>query len=234
MTFFERLAAELTTPERLARMRAVLDQRTARVLPVFENLNHRHNISAVLRTCEALGMQRVHLVDTARAFELNREVTQGSHEWLDIETWPDTASCLDALAARGYVFAATTLRGETTVPDSLPLDRPLAVLFGNELAGLSEAALARCVYRVRVPMHGFVESFNVSVAAALVFSRLLERLRAGEGGAWRLPPRERARTWRRWLWRNTRVGKVAPRLRAERGAGRRPAPDTGGTTWAGR
>jgi len=82
------------------------------------------------------------------------------------------------LKEKGYKIAATVLKGEGVIsPEEIPLGAPLALCLGTEETGLSEKAIKMADYRVRIPMYGFTESFNISVAAAIFLSQILERLR---------------------------------------------------------
>ena len=181
----------LVTPQRLARMAVVLAARTAHLTVVFEDVYHPHNASAVLRTCECLGLQDVHVVEGAMRFRPSRDIARGSARWLTLQRWRhdegrDVEACLAHLRARGYAVVATS-PGQDAIPlEAVALDRPLAICFGTEETGLSPAAFAAADVRVTIPTPGFTRSLNVSVTAALVLYQLATRLRAG-GPGWELP-----------------------------------------------
>ena len=161
----EVLGAYLTS-ERRERIAAVVAGRTYSVVPVMEGLYDRGNVSAVLRSAEALGYQAVHNIDSCQNFKEAKRVTQGAEKWLDITVWEQTAPCLAHLRERGYRILATHLEDAQPITD-FAFDVPTALIFGNEKEGVSEEALAAADARVVLPMSGFTQSFNISVAAAL-------------------------------------------------------------------
>ena len=218
---------ELVTPGRVARMAAVLAARTAHLTVVFEDVYHPHNASAVLRTCECLGVQDVHIVEDTKAFKPARDIARGSARWLTIERWRrdegrDVTACLAALRAQGYTIVATS-PGEDAVPlDAVELDRPLALCFGTEETGLSSTAFEAADVRVTIPTPGFTRSLNVSVTAALVLHNLVTRLRAGDI-AWQLPAARCDDLKLMWLADESRSARGLAR-EALKGAGLLPSP----------
>lgn len=156
----------LVATERNERLREAVRHRTYTVVPVMENLYDRGNVSAVIRTAEALGYQAIHIIDSAKNFKEANRVTQGADKWLDIHTWRSTTDGIAGLKERGYRIVATHF-DEAEPIDTLAFDVPTALVFGNEKDGVSEELLAAAEARVVVPMAGFTQSFNISVAAAL-------------------------------------------------------------------
>lgn len=165
------------TEARLARIAAVAAGRTRTIVPVTEGLYDRGNVSAVVRSAEALGYQCVHVIDNAKHYKEARRVTQGAEKWVDVLEWPDTGPCLAALKAQGYRLAVAHLEGAVPLRELDPAAKT-ALLLGNEHAGPSAEALAAADVRVVIPMSGFTQSFNISVAAALCLYALRERREA--------------------------------------------------------
>jgi len=175
-------------PERIARMNLALDARTTYVAPVLEHLHDPHNIGACVRTMDALGLHEFHVIkqppgpviDDGRQnrMRLGRDITRGSEKWLDMHIYDDPATAYKALKARGFRIAVTDIHGDRPAytPLTVPLDQPLAVVFGNEHEGVTQLARDAADMRLMLPMHGFVESLNVSVATALIMGRLRERV----------------------------------------------------------
>ena len=160
------LAAPFLTPERLNRIEQVVANRTYSVVPVLENIYDRGNISAVMRSSEALGLQAVHVVELSERFKSANRVTQGADKWLDVVRWQSSKECALDLKSRGYKIYATHL--EAAVPISeIDWSQPSAIVFGNEKDGVSKEMLELCDQAVIIPMLGFVQSFNISVAAAI-------------------------------------------------------------------
>ncbi len=170
------LARELTA-RRLARVLAVLERRLGSVTVVMENLSDPHNVSAVLRTAEGLGLSELHVVEQPNKWEKNKAISKGAERWIEIVRHQGLARCLGDLSARGFsLFAADV--GPGCVPvDEVPVDGNVALVFGSEHAGLSKRALTLTDARFTVPMAGMVESFNVSVSAALALWDVSSRRR---------------------------------------------------------
>ncbi len=166
-------------PARRARVEAALAQRLESVVVVAEAIYRRHNTSAILRSAEAFGVHEVHLVTDA--FRAARGAARGAERWVDVHVASDIDACLDALVARGFRIVVADLAPDAHSPDTLPVDAPLAIVFGAELSGVSPAAKARADAAVMVPMRGMTESLNVSAAAAVVLHRVTERRRARVG-----------------------------------------------------
>lgn len=166
-------------PRRLRRAEAVLQQRCGRILLVLERCTDIHNHAAVLRTAEAFGLVHVWLVDhdPETAEEFNKSITKGAHRWISLRRFPDAESCRDGLLAEGWEIWATDL-GAKAVPATqehmLPFPEKLAVVLGRESDGVSQVMLEAAAKRVYLPMWGFTESFNLSVATGLVLQRLFD------------------------------------------------------------
>ncbi len=177
------LARELT-PRRLRRLVEVATCRLTSVRAVIENLWDPHNVSAVVRTAEGLGIDEVSVVEDPHRYKVNRGVAHGADRWLRISRFSGLDDCLRELGSAGFTTCAADL-GPGCVPlDALPADRPLALVFGSEKAGLTTAARERADLRFTVPMAGFTGSFNVSVSAALALFSVTQARRSvlGQGG----------------------------------------------------
>jgi tRNA (guanosine-2'-O-)-methyltransferase len=182
----DRLFAELSRDEplahelserRLRRMIRVACRRLESLTVVAENLWDPHNVSAVIRTAEGIGLDAMHVVETPNPFKISRGVTHGAERWLEIHRHAQLERCISSLAEAGFLTAAADL-GEGCVPlEELPEDRSLALVFGSEKAGLTDRARTLTDLRFTIPMHGFTGSFNVSVSAAVSLHRLASRRR---------------------------------------------------------
>jgi len=182
----------LVTDARRARLLEVLEGRLTAVTVVLDAPHDPHNGAAVLRTCEALGVQHVHVINRVEEFLAARVVSKGSEQWLDIARHRSASSALKALKARDYVLVGSHPEGEL-LPAALREMPRVAVVLGNEHAGICEELERAMDARVRVPMRGFVESLNVSVSAAVLLAH------ATQGRAGDLSPDERRRVYARWL-----------------------------------
>ena len=165
--------------ERRERVRRVLAGRLASVVVIIESVRRRHNTSAILRTAEAFGLHEVHLV--TGSFRPARGASRGAERWLELHRHAEVGPCIAALQARGFRVLIADLAESSFTPENVPVDRPIAILFGSETAGVSEEARALADGVITVPMDGLTESLNVSTAAACLISRVAQRRRAAHG-----------------------------------------------------
>ncbi len=171
------------TPERLQKMQKVISGRTYAVTAVLEHVDDIGNMNAVLRTSESLGFQEVHLIAGGKVRRCAR-VTQGCEKWMDVKKWQETAPCLDYLKQRGRKVYVSTLDAKAKPIHEIDFSVPCAVVFGNEKEGVSTEMGKACDETFFIPMLGFSQSFNISVAAALTLQFIyLERVKkAGKQG----------------------------------------------------
>ena len=158
------------TPERGRLYRQVLARRTRALCLVVEDCYDPHNATAIVRSADAFGVQRVCVVAGRNAFKVNRQVSQGSHHYIDLEVYPDIAACAARLRGDGYAIAVTDLAADACDPGALAqraAGRPLALVFGNEGSGVSPAAAALADWRLLIPMIGFPQSLNLSVTVGV-------------------------------------------------------------------
>ena len=158
--------APLVTEARLERMKKVIAGRTRSLIPVLEDLHDPHNGAAILRSADAFGCHEVHVVEEEYPFFVSHKVSRGTHRWLELHRHTSTQACLSALRERGYEVFVAAMGGTYSV-DELATRPKVAVVFGNEHRGLSDAVCQAADGTYRVPMIGFVESLNVSVASAI-------------------------------------------------------------------
>lgn len=199
----EALSAHIT-PRRLERIREVAGSRTRTLAVVLEDIDNPFNATAVTRTAEGLGIQDVHVIENEHRFALHQGVTLGAAKWLTMHRYAqrgtnNTAACLDGLIDEGYRLVATSPHLDGYTPDTLPLDKPVALVFGYEKTGISAEAASRCTTRLRLPMYGFVESFNITVSAGMALSRLRERVRTECTNEGRLDPEEQRKLVLAWV-----------------------------------
>lgn len=186
MTDYERALLEhlqeYLTPARKEKFTQILANRTRKITVVLVDLFQQHNASAVLRSCEAFGIQDVHVVETIYKFSTKADIAMGTDRWLTIHRHRGENGldeCFELLKSEGYRTAATILSDQ-----SLPIqdvdedsDFPIALFFGTEKSGLPDDVISRTDLEIHIPMYGFVESYNVSVAAALSLNTLTKKMR---------------------------------------------------------
>ncbi|MEZ4442023.1 MAG: RNA methyltransferase [Polyangiaceae bacterium] len=183
---------DLATPARCERLRHVFDQRIESVTVVMDAPHDPHNGAAVLRSCDAFGVYRIHVVERSEPFCASGAVAKGTERWVDAVSHPTAADAIARLRHEGYRLVGTHPEGELT-PQALRNVERLALVMGNEHDGICEELNAACEARVRVPMRGFVESLNVSVTAAILLSQAAGD-RPGD-----LPPERRRQLYARGL-----------------------------------
>lgn len=152
--------------ERLARIEATVLGRTRRIVLVLDQTTDPHNASAVLRSADAFGVQEVRVIAGDQPFTVPRHVARGTAHWLDLVRDETAEACATALHDRGYKILVASMEGTVTPTQLRDFDR-VAVVFGNEHLGVSPELRALADGTYAIPMHGFVESLNVSVAAAI-------------------------------------------------------------------
>ena len=190
--------APILTAERIRRIDEVLAARLASVVTVVEDTYDPRNAAATIRTTEAIGLGELHVIEPVERFSASGGVTMGAHKWIELVRWPAVAPAVAALHARGFRVYAT-LPGAPHTVDDVDVTTPVAVVFGNEHAGLTTEAVAACDGAIGVPMYGFTESFNLSVTVALAMTRIAARRRAAIGALGDLEDHRRRELRARWF-----------------------------------
>ena len=230
----ERIAclAGFMTPERYAVLRKTVSMRTRYMTVLAENMYHGQNAAALIRHCEAFGVQEMHTVETLCPFEPNPDIARGTHQWVDVRRHASTGEAVAALKGAGYRIVATTPHREDATPETFDVGRgPFALVFGTEHAGISDEVIASADEFLRIPMCGMVESLNVSASAAILLYSLSTRVRAmdipaGTGvvctadaparAVWQLSRRDRDEVLYRWMQQTVRdPAGVLSRFRGE-------------------
>jgi tRNA (guanosine-2'-O-)-methyltransferase len=208
---------ERLTPERYRRLRAVLDLRQPDLTVLMDRVHKPHNLSAILRSCDAVGALEAHAVPPEGGLEIPTSSSAGASKWVRVRRHPDAAAAARALRAEGYhLVAAHPTAGARDFRDA-DYTRPTAFLLGAELHGLGDDALALADACVLIPMTGLVRSLNVSVASALLlFEAFRQRQAAGMYDRSRLDPERHRALLFEWAY-----PRLARRL-AEEG---RPYPE---------
>lgn len=172
----------VVTPARLQRITDVVDGRTDDLVLVLDSISDPHNSSAVLRSADAFGVQTVHVILGTYGFRASRGVSKGTQRWLNVVRYESAEACARSLKADGYSIYVAAMGGETAL-DQLRETPRVAVVFGNEHRGVSEEMRALSDGTFSIPMRGFVESLNISVAAAITMQTLARNGRPGLSAA---------------------------------------------------
>lgn len=162
-----RVLEEFATDGRRARMLSVFNARLDSVTVLMDAPHDPHNGAAVLRSCDAFGLHRIHVVERVEPFLSARTVSRGSERWVDVRSYGRSQDAIEALEASGHELVATHPAGEL-VPADLRGIPKMALVLGNERDGIHEELVRACRRSVRIPMRGFAESLNVSVTAAIL------------------------------------------------------------------
>jgi tRNA (guanosine-2'-O-)-methyltransferase len=180
----------------------LIHHRTRHLTVVLEDIFQPHNASAVLRSCDCFGIQDVHIIENRNQYRINPDVALGSNKWLTLTryntTGHNTLLCLSSLKKAGYDIVATCPHKDDYSLDDLPLENKTALVFGNELKGLTDVALKLADKFVKIPMVGFTESLNISVSAAIFLYHLTDRMRKTVAG-WQLTPEEETEIKIAWV-----------------------------------
>ncbi|MEA5499929.1 RNA methyltransferase [Limnoraphis robusta] len=204
--------SQFVTAERQQKIESVLQQRTRHITVILEDIFQSNNVSACLRNCECFGVQDLHIIDKRNDFDLLREVSVGSEQWLTLYRYNqpkinNTQICLEKLKSQGYKIVATTPDPKAITIEQISVEDKLALMFGTELNGLSDDAFSQADYLVRIPMVGFSESFNISVSVALCLYEILSRLKNSKIN-WRLSEIERLEIQINWLRQSVRGSRL--------------------------
>lgn len=191
------------TEERKERFLQVISARTNHFTVAMEDVFQMHNTSAVVRTCEVFGVQQAHSIEGRFGKRLDAKIAMGAQKWVDVFRYNDTQSCIDALRAQGYQIVATTPHKDAYFLNDFDISKKSAFFFGTEKEGLSEQVLSQADTYLKIPMVGFTESLNISVAVAIVLQQLTDKLRRSQV-AWQLTDEERLSTLINWTKKSIR------------------------------
>lgn len=202
----ERIAylAEFILPERFATLERAVGQRTNYMTLLAENMFHPQNASALVRHCEAFGVQNLHTVETLCKFNPNLNIVRGTDKWIDIHQHSSTSEAIAALKSEGYRIVATSPHHQSCTPESFDVAKgKFAIVMGTEKTGISDEVMASADEFLKIPMCGMVESLNVSACAAIIVYMLSERMRH-EVKDWQLTEEQQIRTLHRWMLESVR------------------------------
>ncbi len=190
------------TNNRIETLNRVLQNRTRYITVVLEDIYQSQNASAVIRTCDCMGIQNIHIVEKINRFCINADVLRGANNWVDIEKYKQTETTIKKLKNEGYRIVATSPHGGSKTPENIDLNSgKIALFFGTELTGISDAVKSEADEFISIPMVGFTESLNISVSAAIFLYTLTTRLRQTNID-WQLSEKEFIEVKTKWL-RNT-------------------------------
>ena len=190
------------TEKRKNTFKNILLNRTRHFTVVLEDIFQQHNSSAVIRSCDVFGIQDIHIIENKYHSKVSRHVAKGSQKWLNLINYKEdknnTKDCLTRLKNEGYQIIATSPHNNTCTLHDLDISKKSAFIFGVEKSGVSEEVLINSDEILTIPMVGFTESLNISVAAAIILENLTNKLR-NSNYPWRLSEKEQENLYTNWL-----------------------------------
>ncbi len=168
----------MVTEKRKERIEEVLSKRQGDLVVVLENVRNVHNINAIIRTLEGMGVQNLIVINEyMEPLSINEAISTRADKWITITQEFDTKKVLESLKSKGYAIYATSLGEKTKAVYEADFSKPVALIFGNEKDGISSKVLEYADLLINIPMKGMVRSFNVSVSVGIV---LYEAIRQRE------------------------------------------------------
>ena len=169
------------TDKRKNLFRNILQDRTRHFTVVLEDIYQQHNSSAVIRSCDIFGIQDVHVIENKYKSKVSRHIAKGSQKWLSFHNYKEdtnnTLECLNTLKSKGYQIIATSPHNNSSILHDFDISKKSAFVFGVEKTGVSDLVINNADGILKIPMVGFTESLNISVAAAIVLENLSYKLR---------------------------------------------------------
>lgn len=165
------------TESRKSKFEEILSKRTQHFTVAIEDIFQLHNTSAVMRSCEVFGVQELHVVQEKYGKTIDSEIAMGAQKWVDVHRYDSNAACLSVLKKKGYQIIATSPHTNSCTLENFDISKKSAFFFGTERDGLSAEVLEQADGFLTIPMVGFTESLNISVAAAIILQQLTEKLR---------------------------------------------------------
>jgi len=190
------------TDNRKSLFKKVLEKRTRHFAVVLEDIFQPHNASAVVRTADIFGVQDVHAIENKYTNKVSRHVAKGSQKWITSKRYKsdgdNTKICLDNLREKGYQIIATTPHNDSCLLQDFDVKKKSAFVFGVEAEGVSDFVKEQADGFLKIPMVGFTESLNISVAAAIVLQDVTTKLRDSDVN-WQLSQEEKDDLYFDWV-----------------------------------
>lgn len=187
--------SQFISEERQKILKQVLSNRTKYLTVCLEDIYHPHNASAVLRTCDCLGLLDVHIVEKENRFCPSPQIAKGTYKWLNIHRYREeqehTAGLIRQLRSQNYRIVATTPHQHDVALEDFDISKgKVALFFGTEHSGISPTLMQEADEFLKIPIYGFAESMNISVAAAIIIHHLMLQLRSQKNFNWKLSEEE--------------------------------------------
>ena len=175
----------------------VISKRTRHFTIATEDVYQLHNTSAVMRSCDVFGIQDLHVIEEKVSKKIDREIAMGAQKWVNIDRHNSTKECINNLKENGYQIIATTPHNNSAELKDFDISKKSAFFFGKEKEGLSDIVLDAADGYLKIPMYGFTESLNISVAAAIILHTLVSKLKDSDID-WELSEQEKNQIRLHW------------------------------------
>jgi len=190
------------TDKRKTLYKKVIAERTCHFTVVLEDISQPHNASAILRTCDIFGVQDLHTVENKYINRVSKYVAKGSQKWITSKRYKsdgnNTQICFDNLREKGYQIIATSPHNNSCLLQDFDISKKTAFVFGEETEGISNFVKENADGFLNIPMVGFTESLNISVAAAIILQDVTTKLRNSDIN-WHLSEEEKEMLYYDWL-----------------------------------
>ena len=206
---------EFIVDERRELFEKKIQERTKHITIVLENIYQGRNISASIRSADCFGIQDVHIIENNNLFNQDPSVSIGSEKWISLYRYnqkkQNTKDTINKLKRDGYKIIVTTPHAKAKTLYDLNISNKNAILFGSEGDGCSEIALNMADEKIKIPLYGFSESFNISVSVALCLQHLTFKLRKSNFN-WKLTNQEKEKIMLQWLKKSINSSKKIEEL----------------------
>jgi tRNA (guanosine-2'-O-)-methyltransferase len=196
---------QFLTDERLRKINHFAPESSDFVLPVMDDVYQFRNAAAIIRSVEACGFHKVVAMEEENVFDPNLTVTKGAETWVEVEKMPKNIDSLQKIKDRGYKILAVSLEKNAVMLPDYQITEPIALVFGTEMAGVSEEVIEFADETLAIPMYGFTRSFNVSVAAGICMYELKQKL-INSGIDYKLSEEKRLKMKIRWAVNSMQSG----------------------------
>ena len=190
------------TDKRKNLFRNILQDRTRHFTVVLEDIYQQHNASAVIRSCDIFGIQDIHVIENKYKSKVSKNIAKGSQKWLSFHNYKEdtnnTLECLNTLKSKGYQIIATSPHNNSSILHDFDISKKPAFVFGVEKTGVSDLVINNADGILKIPMVGFTESLNISVAAAIILENLTFKLR-NSSVDWTLTNEEQKILYASWI-----------------------------------
>ena len=190
------------TDKRKNLFRNILQDRTRHFTVVLEDIYQQHNASAVIRSCDIFGIQDIHVIENKYKSKVSKNIAKGSQKWLSFHNYKEdtnnTLECLNTLKSKGYQIIATSPHNNSSILHDFDISKKSTFVFGVEKTGVSDLVINNADGILKIPMVGFTESLNISVAAAIILENLTFKLR-NSSVDWTLTNEEQKILYASWI-----------------------------------